>query len=92
VIHYDGGSTRTRTGKLIHTLSSTIAMVDDHFPPLSRASSRRMIVAAAGIRALGYGLAAKLKRERYGDTAATWREVWQRRGEWRRGPIEGELG
>jgi GT2 family glycosyltransferase len=91
VIHYDGGSTRNRAGKLIHTFSSTIGMIDDHFPPLSRASSRRMIVAAAGIRALGYGLAAKLKPERFGTNAETWREVWKRRGEWRRGPIEGEL-
>jgi GT2 family glycosyltransferase len=91
VIHYDGGSTRNRAGKLIHTFSSTIGMIDDHFPPRSRASSRRMVVAAAGIRALGYGLAAMLNKERFGGSAATWGEVWRRRSEWRRGPIEGEL-
>ncbi|MCK9543981.1 MAG: glycosyltransferase family 2 protein [Novosphingobium sp.] len=92
VIHYDGGSTRSRAGKLIHTLSSTIGMIDDHFPPLGRGPSRHMIAAAAGIRALAYGLAAKLNRERFGDAAATWTEVWKRRREWRNGPIEAELG
>lgn len=88
VIHYDGGSTRVKTMKIVHTLSAEVGLMQRHVGGWRAALSPWVLSGGVLLRRLAYGAAAWWRPQRYREEAAAWREVWRRRREWRGGPIE----
>lgn len=82
IIHYDGGSTRSRAQKTIATKKAERAIFATHFSkstaPFAMFSQKLGVL----LRAASYGIASTLAPTRYSDQAALWRAVWARRREW----------
>ncbi len=86
IIHYGGASERVRADKMVRLLAAKASLIDRHWTvglapvgrvllaawPLSRLIAASVAAAASGSQAMI-------------DAARSWREVWTRRREWRRG-------
>jgi GT2 family glycosyltransferase len=86
ILHYGGASETVRADKLVRLMAAKAALIDRHFQPHARALGLALhaawplsrLVACTALGALTGKATAR-------DTAGVWREVWRRRGEWRRG-------
>lgn len=86
IVHYGGASEVRRTDTIVYILGARVGLARRQIAGLRGWSTRRMMLLAAGWRALAYGIGARTGRERLRAPAAQWREVWARRGEWKHGP------
>jgi len=86
IVHYGGASTAHVPNKLVYLFGSKIGLAQRHLAPLSSRLTQVSILVAVAWRALAYATAARF-RSKWKDQAIIWREVWRRRGEWRRGPL-----
>lgn len=91
IIHYDGASNRNMALKRVYTLGATMGLIDRHMDGAGKAVAAIATVAGVALRRVASGLAGRLLPRRFGDSAAHWREVWQRREEWRHGPTGRDL-
>ena len=86
IIHYGGASEQVETEKLVRKLSARAELIRRHLSPATRRAGLFMNSLLALVRALGYGMAARLSRnpERL-SRAKIWRCVWLRRATWQFG-------
>lgn len=81
IIHYQGASSATKSGKMVRMLTGKIMLIDRHFPPWQRPIARALfrfgplsrVVATAGLALID---------DRYAPSRDAWAEIWSRRGEW----------
>ncbi len=90
IIHYVGASADLRAGKQVMVARAKITLIDRYFPGWRRPVARALFAAWPLSRALGAGVLARLTgRPRHRALAASWGEVWRRRGEWLAGYAPG---
>ncbi len=88
IVHFGGRSTSVFTHRIIYVMGSRIGMIDRHFSNRTKGLAKAMTVQSVGLRSLLYRMAAKVA-PRFKADAAQWTTVWQRRSEWRDGPLGG---
>ncbi|MFN3468827.1 MAG: glycosyltransferase family 2 protein [Novosphingobium sp.] len=86
IIHFGGRSATKKANKLVYILGSRNGMVERYFPRRWVAFGKAMTLIWAFTRFIAYPVAA-LFASRYKESAACWKEVWNRRNEWRNGPL-----
>lgn len=91
VIHYDGSSNRNPDVKRIYMLNSTMGLINAHMDGVGRWVARRATIANVALRAMIFSVASAIRPSRYRSQKDHWRTVWNRRDQWRHGPIETEL-
>lgn len=91
IVHYGGASAAARAEKLIYVFGARIGLIDRHMTARSRWAAKRSLQFAAWFRATAYSSAGILAPGRYGKAASEWREVWQRRNLWSKGPLSGPV-
>ena len=86
IIHYGGASPQVEAQRLVRGLSARAELIQRHVSPTTRRVSLFINSMLPLVRAVGYGLAARLsnKPERLAR-AKTWRHVWSKRGAWQFG-------
>lgn len=90
IVHFGGGADPYRPAKFIAIFKAKVSLIHDHWPRWQRPIGTFLYPLYPLVRAWGYGCAALVFRrgnrgERLGAKASLWREVWQRRSEWRHG-------
>ncbi|MFN3868545.1 MAG: glycosyltransferase family 2 protein [Hyphomicrobiaceae bacterium] len=86
IVHLGGASEATRAGKMVRLLAAKTTLIDRHMPPMTRTIGRTLLRLWPLTRWLALAAATTLTANlRAGQAAATWREIWDRRGEWQRG-------
>jgi GT2 family glycosyltransferase len=82
IVHYTGASETVRADKLVRLYCALMTLIRRHFPPWQRPLARGLLLSTPLTRALvlkalpkGVGRAGR----------PVWREVWDRRAEWRDG-------
>ncbi len=86
IIHYGGASERVRSDKMVRLLRAKAELIKRHFPPRRRWLGLRLLMLWPLSRHVALRLAGGVtRRPGLSDKAATWGEVWRRRGEWRAG-------
>ncbi len=86
IVHYGGASERVRTDKVVRLLAAKASLIDRHWS-VDLAPVGRILLAAwplSRLIATSVAAAASGSHPKI-DAARSWREVWSRRGEWRRG-------
>jgi GT2 family glycosyltransferase len=87
IVHHGGASASRRTDTIAYVFGARIGLVNRHIGGLRGRFARAMIIFAAFWRSILYGVAARLlPRSRLKAAAEQWKEVWERRGEWKNGP------
>lgn len=86
IVHYGGASERTRAGKMVRLLAAKASLIrrhwQSHLVPLGLALNAAWPLS----RAIATGIIARLSGDAARKHSAdAWREIWQRRSEWRRG-------
>ncbi|MEM9969493.1 MAG: glycosyltransferase family 2 protein [Pseudomonadota bacterium] len=85
IIHYGGASETVQADKMVRIMRAKMELIKRHFSPQTRGLGRWLFAMWPLSRALMWRLIALTGRAGAGDKARTWREIWQRRGEWRDG-------
>lgn len=86
IIHLGGASEATRAGKMVKLLAAKATLIDRHLAPGTRRLGRVLLAAWPLTRWLAFSVLARTTRKsRHSEAAKVWREIWRRRGEWRRG-------
>jgi hypothetical protein len=89
-VHYGGASERARAAKMARLLAAKVTLINRHWPLALRPVGVLLLMLWPATRALTYTLAARATGlDRHRQMAATWREVWAARDDWRRGYPEG---
>lgn len=91
IVHYGGGSTSHAPNMLVYLFGSKIGLAQRHLHGVRAWGAQRAILSSIAIRAIIYGLAARV-RPRHAAAAAMWGETWLRRAEWRKGPLTEATG
>jgi hypothetical protein len=90
ITHYGGASEPVRADKMVRQTRAKLTLIRHHFPAWQRAAGLLLFRAIPLTRAgLGTAMAAILRSPGPRASAAAWREVWRRRGEWWDGFPEG---
>lgn len=87
IVHFGGRSTTVFANKIVYVLGSRIGMIERYFPTGWRWYGKAMTLFWAGWRSFVYRCAAALF-PRYREAAQQWTNAWQRRSEWRNGPLQ----
>lgn len=86
IIHYGGASESIRADKMVRLLSAKQELIKRHFPKWQQGVASALFAGWPLSRKIGSSIISALAgRERIGNTAKAWEEVWQRRHEWRHG-------
>lgn len=85
IVHYGGASERVRADKMVRLMRAKTELIRRHFPAWQRPLALTLFQAWPLTRSAAFALLPRLGIARGGDSAATWREVWARRGEWQNG-------
>lgn len=85
IVHYGGASERVRADKMVRLLRAKTELILRHVPTPQRPLALALFRAWPLSRWLAFGALDALGLRRGRDSAATWREVWARRREWRGG-------
>ncbi|MEM1003735.1 MAG: glycosyltransferase family 2 protein [Pseudomonadota bacterium] len=80
IIHYGGASEKVRSDKMVRLLNAKIELTKHHIPGWQRPIVQRLFRLWPLTRALVFSL---LRPS--GDSARAWKDIWQRRAEWRYG-------
>ncbi|MFN4220958.1 MULTISPECIES: glycosyltransferase family 2 protein [Novosphingobium] len=86
IVHYGGRSTKVFANKIVYVLGSRIGMIERYFPKGWKWYGKFMTLFWAGWRSFVYRVAARFS-SRYRDAAEQWTNAWNRRNEWRNGPL-----
>jgi GT2 family glycosyltransferase len=87
IVHYDGGSSSSRAGKLIYLYGAMVGLIDRHFSPFWRTPSRWLLFLAVVNRSACYSIVGWLNRSAAQIASGKeWTAVWKRRAEWQNGP------
>jgi GT2 family glycosyltransferase len=88
IIHYGGASETVRADKVVRLLRAKMELIRRHFPPHTRSLGTVLLTLWPLSRWLSLNVAGTvLRREDARAKGDIWREVWQRREEWRSGFI-----
>jgi len=82
IIHHGGASEAVRADKMVRLMRAKTELIRRHFHPATRRLGAALFAVWPLSRALGWGLLALTGRRGAAERAATWREIWRRRGEW----------
>lgn len=86
IVHYGGASERVRADKLVRLLAAKSTLINRHWGPTFSPAGRALLAAWPLSRVFATrGAAAVWRCQKFNATASTWREIWDRRAEWRRG-------
>ncbi len=86
IVHYGGASETVRADKLVRLMAAKAALIDRHFPALTRSLGLALHAAWPLSRLIACtALGALTGKKSAREAAGVWREVWRRRSEWRRG-------
>ena len=86
IVHYGGASERVRADKMVRLLRAKTELAKRYGLPATRGLTRALLVLWPLSRWMVLSAAATLLgRAALFEKARTWREVWARRAEWRRG-------
>lgn len=85
IIHYGGASQKVRSDKLVRVLRAKTELIKRHIPGWQRPLALWLFRLWPLSRAFAFGLLARLGLREPGQGGEVWREVWQRRAEWRTG-------
>lgn len=86
IIHHGGASQPVRADRTVRLMKAKMELIRRHLSPATRGAGLRLFALWPLSRWAGFGLGALLlRRDSLRGHAAVWREVWQRRAEWRRG-------
>lgn len=80
IVHYGGASEKVRSDKMIRLLSAKIELTKSHIPTWQRPAVQFLLRLWPLTRQLAFSVLRP-----GGDSAKTWKEIWQRRGEWQYG-------
>jgi GT2 family glycosyltransferase len=80
IVHYGGASETVRSDKMVRILRAKMELINRHIPAWQRGAARGLF----RLWPLSRRLAFSVLRGR-SDSAAVWREVWERRAEWEHG-------
>jgi GT2 family glycosyltransferase len=91
IIHHGGASEPTRAAKMVKLLAAKALLIEREFAGPSRPLALLLLALWPASRALALTLAGRVAgRGEFAASAAVWREVWTRRGEWRGGYARGQ--
>lgn len=86
IIHYGGASERVRADKMVRLMRAKMELARRHLSPLTRGLGQRILALWPLSRAVALGVAGRLlRREDLRARAEIWKEIWDRRWEWRYG-------
>lgn len=89
IVHYGGASERVRADKLVRLLAAKATLINRHWGRAASPAGRALLAAWPASRLVATSASAAIFRsERMSATARTWREIWDRRAEWRHGYAE----
>lgn len=97
IIHYGGASEKVLADKMVKLLAGKATLIDRHWPLPIRSVGLHLLAAWPLSRWLALSTAAAVTgSERHRQAAATWREIWDARIQWRFGyakpmPIKAEI-
>jgi len=82
IIHYGRGSATKRSDQSVRLLRAKIGLARRNMRPATAEVVRWLYLVAVTVRAVGYGLQARLTGGRGAADATNWGETLTRRGEW----------
>ena len=86
IIHHGGASERVRSDKLVRLLRAKAELIKRHFSPSMRGLGLFLLKLWPLSRHMILSIVSRLSNsDRFQESAAAWRTVWQRRIEWRDG-------
>lgn len=86
IIHLGGASEATRTAKMVKLLAAKASLISRHWSVLTRDAGLHVLALWPLSRWIAFAAAGRLRgRAQDLATAAVWREIWERRAEWRFG-------
>lgn len=86
IVHHGGASERTRADKMVKLLAAKASLVERHFDARWRGVGLALLAAWPATRGLAFTALARVTGSpRHAATAAEWRQIWQRRHDWRHG-------
>lgn len=86
IIHHGGASQTVRADKLVRLLRAKTELILRHFSSRSRSFGLILFWLWPLSRAIAYSIGARLKRHtKLRSEGDTWKQVWQRREEWKYG-------
>lgn len=86
IIHHGGASEKMRSDKLVRLLRAKAELIKRHFSPGTCGLGLFLLQLWPLSRHLGLSLLVRTPNShRFQDSASAWRNVWQRRAEWRNG-------
>jgi GT2 family glycosyltransferase len=89
IIHYGGASEQQETEKLVRKLSARAELIKRHLSPATQRAGLLINSLLPFVRAVGYGISAKLSRDKGAlARSETWWRVWMRRTTWQFGMSE----
>ena len=80
IVHYGGASEKVRSDKMIRLLSAKLELTKSHIPPWQRPAVQLLLRLWPLTRQLAFTVVRP-----GGDSARTWKEIWDRRKEWQHG-------
>ena len=86
IVHYAGASEAVESDKMVRLMRAKVELIKRHFHPATRDLGRVLFSLWPWSRTVAMSLGGKiLGRDSLKDRAATWRQVWDRRAEWKDG-------
>jgi GT2 family glycosyltransferase len=86
IIHYGGLSETVRAAKMERLIRAKISLAKKHWSPPGLWACRWLFRVLVAIRALAFGIKARISRKPGSqDKASTWRQVWRHRSDWLKG-------
>ena len=86
IIHYGGASEAVRADKMVRLMKAKIELIKRQFHPSTRGLGRWLFGLWPLSRSIAFGIAGTFSgRMEWREKASIWREIWQRRAEWKDG-------
>lgn len=85
IIHYAGASETVRSDKMVRVLRAKATLIRRHFPALARGPGLWLFRLWPWSRFAAGRVMSAVRGRSLGESAAIWREIWDRRAEWQNG-------
>ncbi len=83
IVHYGGGSEKVRAEKMVRLLKAKMNLIRLHFPPRKRRLGYALLALWPRSRWLVHSVLAFIGRDQSAEKRDMWREVTDRRSDWR---------